>query len=561
MTAPETVPEPGPVPVGKIAAPLARELAVAHAEEVGACTRPLAVRRIDTTTGQATVVPIPCGATRAAVCGPCAGRARRLRMHQAREGWHLTEEPTITTAEPTMRQRALLGQRADLEDEHAAALEAGDTDRAHDLEHAIDQADALLRAEGIRGTLTAPRTSGEDGEEAAKRRTRSTRRRQDAPDLPRHKVRAQTTGRVFEAPNGRTYRPSTFVTLTLPSYGPVRSDGAPRDPDRYDYRRAARDALHFGKLVDRFWQNLRRAAGWNVQYFAAVEPQRRGAPHLHAAIRGTLPRKLIREVAAATYHQVWWPPADQPIYTVENPPVWDETRDVPCYVDPDTGARLPIWEQALDAHTSGDDAVPAHVLGFGPQVDIQGVLGETGEADRALGYLTKYLTKGVAECHTPDTPAAQLHMDRLVEALRHEPCSESCANWLLYGITPKGATAGLAPGMCKAKAHKAEHLGYGGRRCLVSRRWSGKTLTEHRGERRTHVLRVLGAVGAKPEHDTDDADPERYTWQLIGPRDPDQPDRLELLLRSIAQRRRWRQQYDQAKDDVSSATHEQGAAA
>jgi hypothetical protein len=80
-----------------------------------------AVRRIDTTTGQATVVPIPCGATRTAVCGPCAARARRLRMHQAREGWHRSEEPKVVTKEPTVRQRALLGQRADLENDHAAA--------------------------------------------------------------------------------------------------------------------------------------------------------------------------------------------------------------------------------------------------------------------------------------------------------------------------------------------------------------------------------------------------------------------------------------------------------
>ena len=56
------------------------------------------------------------------------------------------------------------------------------------------------------------------------------------------------------------------------------------------------DALHFPKLVDRFWQNLRRCAGYKVQYFAAVEPQRRLAPHLHAAIRGAIPRQLLRQV-------------------------------------------------------------------------------------------------------------------------------------------------------------------------------------------------------------------------------------------------------------------------
>ena len=63
--------------------------------------------------------------------------------------------------------------------------------------------------------------------------------------------------------------------MTCPSYGPVRDDGTPVDPDRYDYESAARDALHFAALFDRFIQNLRRFAGFDVQYFAAVEPQRR----------------------------------------------------------------------------------------------------------------------------------------------------------------------------------------------------------------------------------------------------------------------------------------------
>ena len=101
-------------------------------------------------------------------------------------------------------------------------------------------------------------------------------------------------GRAFVTPEGREYRPSMFLTLTLPSYGKVRT-GVPVDPARYDYRRAALDALHFAKLVDRFWQNLRRCAGYKVQYFAAVEPQNRLAPHLHAAIRGAIPREVIRQ--------------------------------------------------------------------------------------------------------------------------------------------------------------------------------------------------------------------------------------------------------------------------
>ena len=98
-----------------------------------------------------------------------------------------------------------------------------------------------------------------------------------------------------------------FVTLTCPSYGRVDHRGVPVDPASYDYDRAARDALTFAALFDRFIQNLRRYLGQDVQYFAAVEPQRRLAPHVHIAIRGTIARAELRKVLAATYHQVWWP--------------------------------------------------------------------------------------------------------------------------------------------------------------------------------------------------------------------------------------------------------------
>ena len=82
--------------------------------------------------------------------------------------------------------------------------------------------------------------------------------------------------------------------------------------------------MHFPKLVDRFLQNLRRVAGYDVQYFAAVEPQRRLAPHLHMAIRGTISRAELRQIAAATYHQVWWPSTDDVRFDGDHLPVWDD---------------------------------------------------------------------------------------------------------------------------------------------------------------------------------------------------------------------------------------------
>ena len=216
----------------------------------------------------------------------------------------------------------------------------------------------------------------------------------------------RTVGRVFATPDGREYRPSMFLTLTMPSYGAVTSSGVPVDPSSYNYRRQALDALHFARLVDRFWQNLRRAAGYKVQYFAAVEPQRRLVPHLHAAIRGAIPRQTIRQVVAATYLQLWWPSFDRPVY-VHRTPVWDGES----YVDADTGQVLPTWAEALDQLERDPDARAAHVMRFGRQVDMAGIIAPSSDADRAVRYLTKYLTKAVADTqHDPDTgpdPAAE----------------------------------------------------------------------------------------------------------------------------------------------------------
>ena len=90
----------------------------------------------------------------------------------------------------------------------------------------------------------------------------STKRRQDAPDLPKKTMAKTTLGRTFTGNGGTVYRPSMFVTVTLPSYGRVdRTTGVPEHPDRYDYQSAARDAIHFSRLLDRLVQNLRRVAG------------------------------------------------------------------------------------------------------------------------------------------------------------------------------------------------------------------------------------------------------------------------------------------------------------
>ena len=85
-------------------------------------------------------------------------------------------------------------------------------------------------------------------------------------------------------------------------------DGTPADPDSYDYQRAARDALHFAALFDRFVQNLRPYLGYDVQYFATVESKTAG-PHVHLAMRGTVSPAMSAaapRVATARAAGIWW---------------------------------------------------------------------------------------------------------------------------------------------------------------------------------------------------------------------------------------------------------------
>jgi hypothetical protein len=304
------------------------------AEEYGVCVRPVTLRRTDLGTGATELIDLPCGATREDKCPSCAKRAKRLRQVRIREGWHRTDEPNPGPDPATEEQKALIVLRAHFEYERADAERNARWDQVADLDAAIQEVEEAIAAEGLRGRVAPPHQPDDGDDKKAPKKKRSTRRRQDAPDLPRQKVQARTVGRTYTAPDGTVHQPSMWLTLTLDSYGHVHGQrksaggkpipcpcrrihaadapllGVPVDPDSYDYRRAAWDAVHFARLLDRYWQNLRRCVGWNVQYAGCVEPQRRLAPHAHFAIRGTISRTTLEKVAAATYHQVWWPTVD-----------------------------------------------------------------------------------------------------------------------------------------------------------------------------------------------------------------------------------------------------------
>ncbi|MGA4790957.1 replication initiator [Nocardia sp. AB354] len=271
------------------------DIAQAAADKHGECRRPIPMYSFDPDTGESKYVGAPCKSTVESVCPSCAARARALRMQQAHEGWHIEHEPVDDKREPTDQQRELVETRARLMDDYQRAKAQDDHDQMAGIRESVADLDAELRATGVRGRLPAldPAPKSE--------RKRSTRRRQDVPDLPRKKIDKTTIGRQYAG----KYRPSTFATVTCDSYGRVNPDGSPVNPEAYDYRRAARDIVFWPALFDRFVQNYRRATGRDIQYFATVEPQRRGAPHIHMAIRGTDPKALIRQIVAATYHRVW----------------------------------------------------------------------------------------------------------------------------------------------------------------------------------------------------------------------------------------------------------------
>ncbi|MFC3966190.1 replication initiator [Nocardia jiangsuensis] len=519
-------------------------IAESAADKEGVCARVLPMRAVEVGTGRVSYIGAPCKSTLDSVCPACAKAARYTRMMQCKEGWCLDAEPEVPTPETTAAQHDLLSARAHLFGEYQNARTAGDDDLCESVAALVAELDQELRELGVRGPFPPL-------DARPKRKAKSTRRRDDVPDLPRLKVAKTTVGREY----GGKYRPSTFFTLTLPSYGGVNrvwdptagkdkrgdwvTDGSPRDPDSYDYTRAARDIVHFKALWDRWVQNLRRAVGWNVQYFATVEPQKRAAPHIHIALRGTIPNAILRQVTAATYRNIWWPHHDHEVYRDGHMPVWDYQADT--FTDPDTGAPLTSWEDALAVMDEVDELEPSHTIRFGEQSKPVQILAGSDEQERKVRYLTKYLTKSVSEILDADSTRVAVHYDRLEEELAHTPCSPTCGVWLRYGIVPKGAKAKMVPGRCKGKAHRRDTLGLPGQRVLASGLWTGKTVVDHKADRAEFVRQTLAAVGiTRPER------PE-LRISLVRPGDKDAPPRSHLIIATVSERIRQRAEYDAAR--------------
>ena len=96
--------------------------------------------------------------------------------------------------------------------------------------------------------------------------------------------------------------------------------------------------------------------------------------------------------------------------------------------------------------------------------------------------------------------------------------------------------------------------GLGGRRVLVSRQWSGKTLGEHRADRAAVVREALEEAGMlAPEIErmaatvmASDGKP-RFVWTDTR---PDPITYARVIMHAVAERLRWKAQYAAAKEQT-----------
>ena len=389
----------------RLAMPLARDVVKDLAAEHGACIRPVQLRQTNLDTGTVDQVLVPCGHTLAVVCPACAQRAKTLRAAQCREGWHLETEPVIEPDPATEDQKWWVEKRAEAQAMHDQADKDGED--AEDLDALNAELDQEINKAGMRGNVLPARPV---------RRHRTTRRRQDAAPLPRRKVAARTVGKVYDdSRTARRFRPSMFLTLTCPSYGRVREDGTPGRPGRL--------RLHRAQPATRC--TSRRCSTGSSRTFAASSAMTCSTSR-RSSRNGDWPHMFTWPCAVpspAPNCAGSWPRPITRSGGPTPPSCASRTTRCPCGMStrPPTSTRpraksCPTWDDALDA--IGDQDEPLHVARFGERFDAQGVLAGSKDAARCIGYLTKYLTKQVADCHQAQTDAQRAHIDRLAEALR-----------------------------------------------------------------------------------------------------------------------------------------------
>ena len=202
----------------RMAMPLARQVVKDLAVEHGACIRPIQLRRTNLDTGEVDTVLVPCGHTLAHVCPSCAERARTPARCPV-PGRLAPRGRTRPDPRPGHRGPAMVGRRCAPKPSSPATrpTRPGRTRPTS----TSSSASWTRRSPSPACAGTSPRTS-------PPRRHRSTRRRQDAPDLPRRKVSPRTLGQDLHRAGRQDVPPVDVRHPDLPVLRPGRPPAACR---------------------------------------------------------------------------------------------------------------------------------------------------------------------------------------------------------------------------------------------------------------------------------------------------------------------------------------------
>ena len=376
------------------------------------------------------------------------------------------------------------------------------------------------------------------------------------PTCPGCRWRTARSAGCSRRPDGKTYRPSMFITLTLP----VLRAGRPARACRSTRPATTTGGPRSTRSTSRSWstgsgRTCAAAPATRSSTSPPSKPSAAGAPHLHAAVRGRDPppgrprgpgRHLPPGLVAGPR---------QAVYDLDRLPVLDRRRR--RLRRPDTGAVLPTWDEALDAarrrprrragargavrgpgRHQGPDRRHAR-SGPGDRLPVQ--VPDQGPSPAPTTTRRRLATRG------PRTSTAWPKKSAGCRARRR------CANWLRYGVQPEGARAGMVPG--PLPPHKAHDRGEPRARRPPRPRVPAVVRQDPRrpqgrpGRRRAGRPRGSRHRPRRPRRAVDRRAPTAAgPGHILARSQVDERTYAEAIAEAIDTRQRWRREYEAAKE-------------
>ena len=478
----------------RMAMPLAREVVRDLAVEHGACIRPIQLRRTNLDTGAVDQVLVPCGHTLARVCPSCADRAKTLRAAQCREGWHLEDEPDTTPDPATDDQKWWITLRAEAQQHRDQAAAAGQ-DTA-DFDELIAELDAEITTAGLRGKAAPgqaraaapldPPPSGRPGPAPPQgqppHRGQDLHRagRQDLPPVPvRHAdvpvVRAGRRGRS-------TRRPGSPMSMTGPPATPCTS---PRCSTGSSRTCAATSATTCNTSPPS------NPSGGSPR--TSTSPC--AAPSPGPSSAASWPPPTTRSGG----------PTPAPSNTVTAASCRSGTSTPAATSTRPPGKSSPAGTRPSTSSATSPTTWPGSGFRPGRPRRIQGRWPVHRLPDQVPDQAGRRLPPGR---HRRSNGRMRPGWPRRCDTSRAHRGARTGSGTASSPRTPGPA---WSPAAARARPTTPDHLGHAGRRVLASRKWSGKTLADHRADRKEWLLETLGLSAT---------DPARYSWEPVAPDRP-----------------------------------------